>query len=225
MAGENVVVFKGKKNGITILLDDKTEFEQVKTIFGKKVIDAKKFFMGAEASISFQGRTLSEDEEAELLNILTKESELKVSYVRKEEKPPTNIVEDFISSISAKMKKPMEQQIGWEVMTSFHSGSLRSGQSIKYPGSVVVVGDINPGAEVIAEGNVIILGTARGVVHAGCSGNTSCYVCALCLRPIQLRIADMITHIPYSFLEKNKENNSPSYAYIKNDKLYIEPLI
>lgn len=74
--------------------------------------------------------------------------------------------------------------------------TLRSGQSIHFPGNVVVLGDVNPGAEIVAGGSIIVMGTLRGVVHAGATGIKNAVVTAFRLLPTQLRIADQITRAP-----------------------------
>ncbi|HAF62553.1 MAG TPA: septum site-determining protein MinC, partial [Anaerolineaceae bacterium] len=67
----------------------------------------------------------------------------------------------------------------------------RSGMKVNYPGSVVVLGDVNPGAEIMADGNVIIWGCVRGQVTAGAKGDKQAVICALELKPIQVQIAGM----------------------------------
>lgn len=74
--------------------------------------------------------------------------------------------------------------------------TLRSGYSIRHPGHVTVIGDVNPGAEIVAGGNVIVWGRLRGVVHAGATGDEKAVVCALDLSPTQLRIAGHIAVSP-----------------------------
>jgi septum site-determining protein MinC len=74
--------------------------------------------------------------------------------------------------------------------------TLRSGRSIYHEGHVVVVGDVNPGAQVIAAGDVIVWGRLRGLVHAGAHGDAAAVICALALNPTQLRIADQIAIAP-----------------------------
>lgn len=78
----------------------------------------------------------------------------------------------------------------------FHQRTIRSGHQIKYEGHVVIMGDVNPGAEIIAGGNIIVWGRLRGVVHAGAKGDSQAVVCALDLSPTQLRIADKISISP-----------------------------
>ncbi|UCG24561.1 MAG: septum site-determining protein MinC [Chloroflexota bacterium] len=74
--------------------------------------------------------------------------------------------------------------------------TLRSGRSVHHDGHVVVIGDVNPGAEVIAAGDVVVWGKLRGLVHAGAHGDSAAVICALALSPTQLRIADQIAIAP-----------------------------
>jgi len=76
------------------------------------------------------------------------------------------------------------------------STTVRSGHSVWSPGNVVVLGDVNPGAEIVAGGSVIVWGTLRGTVHAGTSGVPGAVVCALSLEPTQLRIGDHVARTP-----------------------------
>lgn len=227
MINENYVVFKGKKNGIVILLDESIPFLQLKDIFKEKVSDAKKFFGVGKTSISFKGRELTEDEETELLNIMKTESDLNISFVDEEFliMPASPNVIHFEELSKEENVLTLDVFTSKDNVTHYHKGSLRSGQSIRYPGSVVVIGDVNPGGEVIAEGNIIILGTLKGLVHAGCSGNCDCFVSSFNLMPTQLRIADIITYIPNDMKIKNKIKFKPSYAYIEDGQIYIAPLI
>jgi len=74
--------------------------------------------------------------------------------------------------------------------------TLRSGQSLRHPGHVVVIGDVNAGAEVVAGGNIVVWGRVRGLVHAGALGDVDAVICALDLAPTQLRIAGHIARSP-----------------------------
>ena len=74
--------------------------------------------------------------------------------------------------------------------------TLRSGRSVYHEGHVIIIGDVNPGAEIIAGGHVIVWGKLRGLVHAGAHGDSSAAICALALNPTQLRIADQIAIAP-----------------------------
>jgi len=77
-----------------------------------------------------------------------------------------------------------------------HQGTLRAGDQLECEGSLLVLGDVNPGARVMASGHVLVWGTLRGVAHAGCQGDSSARITALQLRPLQLRIADAVARGP-----------------------------
>lgn len=79
---------------------------------------------------------------------------------------------------------------------AIHQGTLRSGEHRQVSGSVLVLGDVNPGAQIRAEGHVLVWGRLRGIAHAGCSGDRSAVIVALHLRPLQLRIADQVARGP-----------------------------
>ena len=96
--------------------------------------------------------------------------------------------------------------------------TLRSGFSVKYDGHIVVIGDVNPGAEIIAAGDVLVWGRLRGMVHAGADGNENSVVCALDLSPTQLRIANHIALAP-----KRKGKPQPEMAHIQNGQVVAEP--
>ena len=96
--------------------------------------------------------------------------------------------------------------------------TLRSGRAIYYEGDVIIFGDVNPGAEVVAHGDVLVWGKLRGLVHAGAMGDRTAKVCALDLSPTQLRIADQITITPKS----GRRTPVPEMAMIRDDQIVAE---
>lgn len=96
--------------------------------------------------------------------------------------------------------------------------TLRSGYSLKNAGHVVIIGDVNPGAEIIAGGDVVVWGKLRGVVHAGAGGNEEAVICALDLSPTQLRIAGFISLTP-----KRRGKPLPELARILDGQVVAEP--
>ncbi|RDV82929.1 septum site-determining protein MinC [Ammonifex thiophilus] len=98
--------------------------------------------------------------------------------------------------------------------------TLRSGQSLFYDGNVVILGDVNPGAEVTATGDVIVIGTLRGTVHAGAGGDEGALVVAFRLEPTQLRIANHVSRPP----EGMTPSGQPEVARIKDGMVIIEAL-
>jgi septum site-determining protein MinC len=238
MARNQFVILKGRKDGINIWLDEHADFEIIKDQLKAKVIGAKEFFSDADANIAFKGRALTDEEERSLLDIIIEETTLELSFVEHTE-VKENIKPGELSAVAntgkaaAPGRKP--DTAGrlrlsgsplpvTEYPTAFCQSNLRSGQSIRYDGSVVVIGDVNPGAEIVANGNIIVMGSVKGMVHAGASGDDRCFVSALSLTPTQLRIANKITQIlPEEKGRKTKTEQpyKPAYAYIENGQLYV----
>jgi len=99
--------------------------------------------------------------------------------------------------------------------------TLRSGQVIFHPGHVVVIGDVNPGAEIRAGGNVVVWGRLRGTVQAGTGDEgDNAVVCALQLSPTQLRIGNFIARAP---AEEGGQEIIPEMASVQNDQIVAEP--
>jgi len=126
------------------------------------------------------------------------------------------------SNVKHEVKRHFSTDLN-ECMTKFHRGTMRSGKLICYDGNVVVLGDVNPGAEVEASGNIVIVGALKGTVHAGASGNRNASVIALNISPAQLKIADLVSRRPDRKSEKKPPLYSvPEIAYIRNDTIVTE---
>ena len=97
--------------------------------------------------------------------------------------------------------------------------TLRSGQSLRHPGHVVVIGDVNPGAEVVAGGDIVVWGRVRGLVHAGALGDEGAMICALDLAPTQLRIAGIIARSP----EEKRRKPEPEVAQVRDGQIVALP--
>jgi len=209
------VILKGRRDGISILLDDKADFDLIKDVLRKRVAGSRNFFEGAKATVTFKGRKLSALEEESLLNIIQFEANLNIA-VADDTKPEPKLV-----PISPPGMKPVMRE------TFYYHGCVRSGQAVRQNGSVVVVGDVNPGGEIKATGNIIILGSLKGTAWAGApgetAGDTGCFVSALDFQPTQIRIAHVVTIIPEEDVPQVPRGKG-AWAYIQDGAVYIAPL-
>ncbi|HZC03337.1 MAG TPA: septum site-determining protein MinC, partial [Gammaproteobacteria bacterium] len=98
-------------------------------------------------------------------------------------------------------------------------GPLRSGQRVYAEDNLVVFGDVNPGAEVIAGGDIMVMGTLRGVAHAGVPDNVEATIAALSLKPTQLRIGHFISRSP-EFQEKH--DSGPEIARVDAEQIVVD---
>ena len=244
------VVFKGTQAGISVFLNESDDFEDIKRTLSQEAGQKKKFFGNASTKISFKGRILSPEQEAELIGVIHEQTDLKVNFKPiddyenlGETVPATFAAPPTPSRFRLKGKKNKAEALTQPPITKvaplvsaghnetfYHHGSLRSGQSINYAGSVVIVGNVNAGSSIIAHGNIVVLGSLKGVARAGYTGNHDCFVAALDFLPTQIRIADLITYIPddhqsAKFRGRHKQAvPHAAMAYARDKQIFIVPL-
>ena len=208
---------KGIKNGLLIEIKEGEWDEQEKALLSH--IDANQaFFKGAKLVLDVGDRSLKSpqlstlrgelsDREIKLKAVISSspETERASQDLGLEIKIDQSSSQEEISTIDSEL--PGEEAI-------FLERTLRSGHQVKHPGHIIVLGDVNPGAELIAGGNIIVWGKLLGVVHAGAGGDENAVVCALDLSPTQLRIADKISISPP---RKGKPN--PEIARLENGQV------
>jgi len=212
----SAVQIKGLRDGLLVTLTGEVWEEQLASLVAQ-IDERTSFFQGARLALDVQSQTLGLDELMQLRDLL---SERGISlWAVVSESPKTEKTAQLLG-LATRISKPRPEEgrkfaaesAGDDETALFLTKTLRSGTRIEYPGHVVVLGDVNPGAEVIAEGNVIIWGRVRGVVHAGAKGNRKAIICALDLSASQLRIAGEI-----SALLKPQSNPRPEVASINKD--------
>ncbi|MFI3173609.1 MAG: septum site-determining protein MinC [Bacillota bacterium] len=215
MNQEKYVLFKGTSDGVTLVFDKNADFAIIKEQLEKKVQDAGHFFNEVKTSIAFCGREFSHEEEQELIDTIIENTTMEIVFVKLE-----NIKSEEVERLKEELAK--REEIPSHNVTHTHKGSFRNGQSISIDGSLIIIGDINPGAEVSATGNIIVLGQLKGLAHAGCNGDEEAIVSALYMAPVQLRIAGIITIFPD---EKKHGKKPPEYAFVKDGTIFVENLM
>ncbi|MDY3909198.1 MAG: septum site-determining protein MinC [Eubacterium sp.] len=206
------VVIKGNKSGIRLVLDKDIPFDELQKEIADKFESSAEFLGNAQVAISFEGRELSEDEEAVILQCISEHSNLDVVCVIDNDKKRE---EYFTKSLNERLME-MNSNSG-----QFFKGNLRSGQVMEFETSIIILGDVNAGAQVVSTGNVIILGALNGTVYAGASGRQNCFVVALKMNPMQIRIGDVIAR---SSDEKTEPPKEPQIAYLDNGRIYVDTL-
>lgn len=209
---KNPVVIKGTKSGIIVHLSDEIPFNKLKEKVCEKFKASANFLGNAQIALSFQGRSISDSEQLELVECITKNSRLDVVC----------IIDDDAAR-EAYFNRTLEEKL--MAMNSntgqFYKGTLRSGQVLEFDTSIVILGDINAGAQVVSAGNVVVLGKLLGNVYAGASGRNNSFVVALQMYPTQIRIGDVIARSPD---ERRKIETEAKIAFSQDGNIYIEPL-
>lgn len=192
-----------KIKGITvpallITFDEKLSFEENLKELEEKLSSA--FFKSSLAILDLNGLNLSDEEKKTVEDILKKHNTELLSYRLGKEKKEERKYQNKNLKIVNK--------------------TVRSGQKIEFKGDILILGDVNPDAYIVASGNIIVMGALRGVAHAGADGNEDAQIVALKLIPQQLRIAHYYTRSPDD--EKIELPEYPERAYVKDNKIYVE---
>lgn len=235
---QNVIVkgniHKGCK-GFTLTLSPDIPFEELKQEVADKFEELRSFLKDNKMAAAIEGRMLSVEEEQEILDVITAHSDISILYVLEQEAWKDGIYEQMVNgdgTIKIAEPKAPEVNIVSENVTAnnCYRGTLRSGQVVQSEDSVVIVGDVNPGGKVLSCGNIIILGSLKGIACAGLGGNRGAFVAALEMNPMQIQIDNIMakndnTKVLKSRLRKKKmETPVAKIAILKNEDIYIENL-
>jgi septum site-determining protein MinC len=213
---------KGIREGLLVTLND-GEWPDLQSVLVKSIDDQPAFFHGARLVLDVGRQELHVTELTVLRDLL---SERSVSlWAILSESPVTEQTAQNLG-LATRLSKPRPPEVRRAVVLEekpenaalWVQQTVRSGQKIVYEGNVVVLGDVNPGAEILASGSVIVWGRLRGVVHAGAQGDVKAVVCALELSPTQLRIAGEIAISP-----ARKGKLQPEIARLKDGRLEAGP--
>lgn len=189
----SLIQIKGLRDGLLVSLDDAPWVTQLAALIAR--VDAQpSFFQGARLALDVTSQVLKVDDLVHLRDLLSERGIFLWAVLS--ESPTTEQTAQLLG-LATRISKPRPEEFRsyaiedlGEETALFLDRTLRSGTRIEFAGHVVVLGDVNPGAEIVAEGNVIVWGRLRGMVHAGSKGKREAVICALDFSPMQLRIAD-----------------------------------
>ena len=210
-------VLKSYPNGITVILSNEIDFEELLVEVQAKFQEAAPFFKKAKLAVSFEGRELARDEEERLLDAIEQNSEIQVICV---------VGKDEESNI-AYLKAIEKLACGQEDRNSckFYQGSLKDGQVLETKDSVVILGDVNPGCVVLSAKDIIILGGLYGEAHAGVDGDATRFVFALEMSFERLKIGNLryrMSQEKRSFWPV-KPKVEPKIAMVEDETIVLKP--
>jgi septum site-determining protein MinC len=214
------VQIKGIRDGLLITLSG-APWPELVTEFIRNIDERSTFFQGGRIALEVGAQELRV---AELASLRDQLSERGVSLwaVLSESEITERTAQNL--GLATRLSKPQPAEVQEVVdpteadVAKWVKGPLRSGVRIEYAGNVIVLGDVNSGAEIVAGGSIVIWGRLRGVVHAGANGDETAVVCALELAPTQLRIAGEIAISP-----KKQAKSQPEIASLQDGHLTAEP--
>lgn len=231
MANDHVTI-KGRSNDtLEIILAEGVSYRKLRESLIAKLNKNKSFFDGANPKVVIKGKSIPKAQQEDIKNILFMDYSLvDVTYIEYE----TEQKQEELTVSTAQNKNHLNTDIldkksnKTEIVASdyfaahsvFVSHTVRSGQRIECEGDIVVLGDVNPGAELIAGGNIAVMGTLRGLAHAGATGRKDAIIAAFKLNPSQLRISSKAILFP-----DNKVSSYPELAQLIESNIVIRPII
>lgn len=203
-------MIKSNKYGLIVHMNPLVPYDEILEEIRTKFTESAKFFKDATMAITFEGRILTKLQEEEIIETITEVSNIQIVCIfdnnENTEKLYQSIVEQSLEDLPRK-----EGQ--------FYKGTLKKRQLLETEKSIVILGDVDFGATVVSKGNIVVLGTIRGSVHAGAAGNRNAFVVALSMKPQALRIADVSTKKLYI---RKEEKPDAKIARIDGDRIYVD---
>jgi septum site-determining protein MinC len=236
------VSIKGTRSGLRLRLEPETPFSELLNALADRLAESPSFFRGASLAVDTSHRALRTSERMQLEDLLAL---YQMSVTSTDSGPlgsgtdhthdqrsdtPTGSGRDRHTTLPLHQPDPPQRGAITQDMghvprdaresedTLFLRRTIRSGQAIHHPSNVVVLGDVNPGAEIVAGGDIIVWGVLRGMVHAGYPDNENALVCSLQLAPVQLRIAHLLSRPPEGFEAQPR----PEIATIRQGQIVVE---
>lgn len=179
---KNCISIQTKKDKVIIKINEEATQKEILSDLKKKMPELKKLYKEDTTPILITGKVFKNEEMEQI-----KEAIQKVISVEVEFDCPRILGLHGI-------KKTFSKDIATSE-TQFYRGSLRSGKKIEFEGSLVILGDVNAGAEVLAGENIVVLGILRGMAHAGAKGNKEAIIAAASIESPQIRIANIVKEI------------------------------
>lgn len=206
------VVIKSSRSGLTVYLDTDCTFEELLESIERKFRESSRFWGNAQMALTLEGRKMTPEEEFRVVRAITENSSVEILCLVDNDPERIKRCEKALNQRLMELSHRTGQ---------FYRGSLTRGESLDSEASIVVIGDVLPGARVTAKGNIIVLGELKGTAHAGIAGNGETVIVALDMAPTQLKIAAS----SQMYGEKGKKlGKGPVIASLVNDRIYTRPL-
>jgi len=218
------ITIKGIREGLLVTVGDGETWPATARGLLTHIDQATDFFKGARVALAIGGRALSAADLGRLRDDLSERS-VSLWAVLSDSTATVKAAQALGLNVALPSSAPPRRELREVELDSevarqeavYVRRTLRSGQSVSHPGHVIVVGDVNAGAEIVAEGDIVVWGHLRGTVHAGAGGDSEAIVCALDLSPTQLRIANSIAISP-----PRKGEPRPELARLKDGHITAE---
>lgn len=211
----SLIVMKSYPNGISLHMDANAPFEDVIAEIAKKFSDARPFFKDVKVALSLEGRVLDVKQEQLIVKTIQEHSDIQIiCLIGKNEESNKGIIK------ALKRVQDVKEEYNGRV----HKGTVHAGQTLETEGSIVIIGNVEKGARVIASKDVIIIGELFGDVYAGAKGDDSCIVVALKFEPHLCKISDLVYRNREKGLFAGRNKIVPQIAQIYKGQVCLDAI-
>lgn len=211
----NYVNIKSFPHGLKVFLDENANFDELINEIVIKFKDSEKFFKNTKIAISFEGRTLTELEERQIIGAIVSACDIQITCIVGKDQETEHT---FLKAVTQMAYEEAENT------GQFYKGTLKDGQLLETEKSIVILGDVYPNASIISKKNIVILGGLYGEAYAGADGANH-FIVSLDMAPQKLRIGDFrgqLTEKQNRWLIKPK--HVPKIAYVKENRIVFEDI-
>ena len=201
------VTIKGTKDGLVFIMDDTCSYQDIVLELTDKLENNYSQFLDGpiiRVTVRFGYRYLSHEQEQEIRNLIRSKG---------------NLIIDKFESLVVSKDEVDKARLKANINVIYKT--IRSGQVYEYQGNVLILGDVNPGGCIQATGSIYVLGSLRGMAHAGIDGDSRAVIAASILQPTQLRISSYVSRPPEDWEEEIYEME---FAYVEENQILIEKL-
>jgi septum site-determining protein MinC len=201
------VTIKGTKDGLVFIMDETCSYQDIILELKDKLKSSHQHFLEGpliRVTVRLGNRYLTSEQGNELKDLIRSKGNL--------------VVEQLESNVVSKAEvEKARLQANIQVIQR----TIRSGQVFQCDGNALVLGDVNPGGCIEASGNIYVMGSLRGMAHAGINGDLQAIIAASILQPTQLRIGSILSRPPDEWEE---EEYQMEFAYVDENQIVIDKL-
>ncbi|MBC8123154.1 MAG: septum site-determining protein MinC [Gemmatimonadaceae bacterium] len=208
------VTFKGTPEGLRLIIPQGLDWEEVRCQLQQRLSAGERLWQTGAGVILEAGERLLDGQQLLVMEELLTAQQLRLIKVCTSRRQTAVAAAVAGHSVDQATQKADTQSFTEPL---YVQTTMRSGMQLVHAGTIVVIGDVNPGAELIADGDILVWGALRGLAHAGASGNGKALIFALKLRPTQLRIAERVARSP----DEAPVTPQPEVAYVRDSAIHI----
>lgn len=215
----DLIAIRGSRDGLRLQLNNDSDWHDVLLQLEQLLAERRSFFHGARLVVDIGERDLAANQVEEIMALMQRHGIQAEAMDANRRQTRTAIrAAGMVAWSSQRLKIAAAEhlEVTEPVGPSFIQRTIRSGQVVHHAGNITLIGDVNPGAQLLAGGSIVVFGRVRGMVHAGTGGDRTAQICAIELQSTQVRIAETVLQV-----QPNTTRSGPAVARVTGDQIEI----